>query len=97
MYELAIDGGSKDFNQQLNASQREAAGSKAAVLAEQLSTASLELIDLINDAIESLQEQLGTRASHRADLVSPDSGEGAICLVGAERVARPMVKSTSAG
>lgn len=97
VYERAIDGGSEDFNKRLNALQREAAGSKAAILAGQLRTARLKSPHLVGDAIALLQEQLGKRVPYRPDLVRPDSGEESIRLVGAERVARPAVKSTSAG
>ena len=52
---------------------------------------------LAGDAIELVRRQLGERVPYRPDLVEPDGGEDAVRLVGAERVARPVVKSTSAG
>ena len=95
--EIAIDGGSEDFNKRLDATQREDASSKAETLANQLRSARFKATYLVGDAIDLVRAQLGGRIPYRPDLVEPDGGEDAVRLVGADRVSRPAVKSTSAG
>lgn len=95
--EVAIDGGSEDFNNRLDAAQREDASAKAETLADQLRSARFKATYLVGDAIDLVQAQLGGRVPYRPDLVEPDGGEDAVRLVGADRVSRPVVKSTSAG
>lgn len=95
--EVAIDGGCEDFNKRLDTTQREDAASKAEQLANQLRSARFKATYLIGDAIDLVRAQLGGRIPYRPELVEPDGGEDAVRLVGADRVSRPVVKSTSAG
>lgn len=95
--EVAIDGGSEDFNKRLSGMEREDAAARAEVLADRLRSARFTARHLVDDAVEIVRIQLGTRVPHRPDLVEPDGGEDAVRLVGADRVSRPVVKATSAG
>ena len=95
--EPAIADGSEDFNKRLDAEGRQAASTLAATLADQLHTARFKASYLVRDAIDIVRGQLGERVPYRTELVEPDGGEDAVRLVDAERVPRPIVKSTSAG
>lgn len=95
--EPAIADGAEDFNKRLDAEGRQVASTLAETLADQLRAARFKASHLAGDAIDLVQRQLGDRVPHRTDLVEPDGGEDAVRQVGAERVARPVVKSTSAG
>lgn len=97
VHEVAIDGGTEDFNSRLDEAQREAAASMAETLANQLRSARLKATHLVGDAIELVRTQLGGRIPYRPELVEPDGGEDAVRVVAADRVSRPVVKSTSAG
>lgn len=97
VHEPAIAEGKEDFNKRLDAEGRREASARAATLASQLQAARLKASHLAGDAIEILRVQLGGRVPYRTDLVEPDSGEDAVRVVGADRVSRPVVKSTSAG
>lgn len=95
--EPAITDGVEDFNKRLDADGRRDASSRAETLASQVQAARLKASYLAGDAIDILREQLGGRVPHRTDLVEPDGGEDAVRVIGADRVSRPVVKSTSAG
>lgn len=95
--EVAIDGGSDDFNKRLDATQRVDAAEKAEVLANELRSARFKATYLVGDAINLVRAQLGGRIPYRPDLVEPDGGGDVVRLVGADRVSRPVVKATSAG
>lgn len=97
VHEPAIADGKEDFNKRLNAGGRHEASARAATLASQLQAARLKASHLAGDAIDILRGQLGGRVPYRTDLVEPDGGEDAVRVVGADRVSRPVVKSTSAG
>jgi hypothetical protein len=97
VHEPAIAEGKEDFNKRLDADGRQHASACAATLASQLQAARLKASQLAGDAIDILRGQLGGRVPYRTDLVEPDSGEDAVRVVGADRVSRPVVKSTSAG
>lgn len=97
VHEPAIAEGKEDFNKRLDADGRHKASARAATLASQLQPARLKASHLAGDAIDILRGQLGGRVPYRTDLVEPDSGEDAVRVVGADRVSRPVVKSTSAG
>jgi hypothetical protein len=97
VHEPAIAEGKEDFNKRLDADGRHDASARAATLASQLQAARLKASHLAGDAIDILRGQLGGRVPYRTDLVEPDSGEDAGRVVGADRVSRPVVKSTSAG
>lgn len=97
VHEAAIAEGKEDFNKRLDADCRQLASSRAATLASQLQAARLKGSHLVGDAIDILRGQLGDRVPYRTDLVELDSGEDAVRVVGADRVSRPVVKSTSAG
>lgn len=97
VHEPAIAEGKEDFNKRLDADGRHEASARAATLASQLQAARLKATHLAGDAIDILRGQLGGRVPYRTDLVEPDSGEDAVRVVGADRVSRPVVKSTSAG
>ena len=97
VHEAAIAEGKEDFNKRLDADRRQLASSRAATLASQLQAARLKASHLVGDAIDILRGQLGDRVPYRTDLVELDSGEDAVRVVGADRVSRPVVKSTSAG
>lgn len=97
VHEPAIAEGKEDFNKRLDAEGRQEASARAATLASHLQAARLKASHLAGDAIDILRGQLGGRVPYRTDLVEPDSGEDAVRVVGADRVSRPVVKSTSAG
>lgn len=97
VHEPAIADGKEDFNKRLDADGRQEASARAATLASQLQAARLKASHLAGDAINILRGQLGGRVPYRTDLVEPDSGEDVVRVVGADRVSRPVVKSTSAG
>lgn len=97
VHEPAIAEGKEDFNKRLDADGRQCASARAATLASQLQAARLKASYLAGDAIDILRGQLGDRVPYRTDLVEPDSGEDAVRVVVADRVSRPVVKSTSAG
>lgn len=97
VHEPAIAEGKEDFNKRLDADGRHEASARAATLASQLQAARLKASHLVGDAIDILRGQLGGRVPYRTDLVEPDSGEDVVRIVGADRVSRPVVKSTSAG
>jgi hypothetical protein len=97
VHEPAIAEGKEDFNKRLGADGRQQASARAATLASQIQAARLKASHLAGDAIDIVRGQLGGRVPYRTDLVEPDSGEDAVRVVGADRVARPIVKSTSAG
>jgi len=97
VHEAGIAEGKEDFNKRLDADRRQLASSRAATLASQLQAARLKASHLVGDAIDILCGQLGDRVPYRTDLVELDSGEDAVRVVGADRVSRPVVKSTSAG
>lgn len=97
VHEPAIAGGTEDFNKRLDADGRKEAAARATTLASQLQAARLKASHLAGDAIDILRGQLGDRVPYRTDLVDPDSGEDAVRVVVADRVSRPVVKSTSAG
>lgn len=97
VHEPAISEGKEDFNKRLDADGRHEASARAATLASQLQAARLKASHLAGDAIDILRRQLGERVPYRTDLVEPDSGEDTVRVVGADRVSRPVVKSTSAG
>jgi len=97
VHEAGIAEGKEDFNKRLDADRRQLASSRAATLASQLQAARLKASHLVGDAIDILRGQLGDRVPYRTDLVELDSGEDAVRVVGADRVSRPVVKSTSAG
>lgn len=97
VHEPAIAEGKEDFNKRLDADGRQEASARAAILASHLQAARLKASHLAGDAIDILRGQLGGRVPYRTDLVEPDSGEDAVRVVGADRVSRPVVKSTSAG
>lgn len=97
VHEPAIAEGKEDFNKRLDADGRQVASTRAATLASQVQAARLKASHLAGDAIDILRGQLGGRVPYRTDLVEPDSGEDAVRVVGADRVSRPVVKSTSAG
>jgi hypothetical protein len=81
----------------LSADGRRDASTRAETLASQIQTARLKDSYLAGDAIDILRGQLGGRVPYRTDLVEPDGGEDAVRVIGADRVSRPVVKSTSAG
>jgi hypothetical protein len=95
--EPAIAEGVEDFNKRLDAHGRRDASTRAETLASQIQAARLKASYLAGDAIEILRGQLGGRVPYRTDLVEPDGGEDAVRVIGADRVSRPVVKSTSAG
>jgi hypothetical protein len=95
--EPAIADGVEDFNKRLDQRARDAASSLAATLGDQIRAARFKASYLAGDAIEIVRRQLGDRVPDRTDLVEPDGGEDAVRLVGADRVSRPVVKTTSAG
>lgn len=95
--EPAIAEGAEDFNKRLDQDARQAASARAEELADQLRTARFKASYLAGDAIDIVRGQLGDRVPYRTDLIEPDGGEDAVRLVGAERVSRPVVNSTSAG
>jgi hypothetical protein len=97
VHEPAIADGKEDFNKRLDADGRQEASARAATLASQIQAARLKASYLAGDAIDILRGQLGGRVPYRTDLVEPDGGEDAVRAVGADRVSRPVVKSTSAG
>ncbi|MDP3422535.1 MAG: CBASS cGAMP synthase [Burkholderiaceae bacterium] len=97
VHEPAIAEGKEDFNKRLDADGRHEASARAATLASQLQAARLKAAHLAGDAINILRGQLGGRVPDRTDLVEPDSGEDAVRVIGADRVSRPVVNSTSAG
>jgi hypothetical protein len=97
VHEPAIAEGKEDFNKRLNADGRQEASARATTLASQLQAARLKASHLAGDAIDILRGQLGGRVPYRTDLVEPDGGEDVVRVVGADRVSRPAVKSTSAG
>jgi hypothetical protein len=95
--EPAIADGKEDFNKRLDEEGRQVASARAATLASQIQAARLKASYLAGDAIDILRGQLGGRVPYRTDLVEPDGGEDAVRVIGADRVSRPVVKSTSAG
>jgi hypothetical protein len=95
--EPAITGGVEDFNKRLDVDGRRDASTRAETLASKIQAARLKASYLAGDAIDILREQLGGRVPYRTDLVEPDGGEDAVRVIGADRVSRPVVKSTSAG
>jgi hypothetical protein len=97
VHEPAIADGKEDFNKRLDADGRQEASARAATLASQIQAARLKASHLAGDAIDILRGQLGGRVPYRTDLVEPDGGEDAVRVIGADRVSRPVVKSTSAG
>ncbi|MDT0138256.1 CBASS cGAMP synthase [Acidovorax sp. PRC11] len=97
VHEPAIAEGKEDFNKRLDANGRQHASTLAATLASQIQAARMKASHLAGDAIDILRAQLGSRLPYRTDLVEPDSGDDVVRLVGADRVSRPVVNSTSAG
>ena len=95
--EPAIPEDKEDFNKRLDANGRQHASTLAATLASQIQAARMKASHLAGDAIDILRAQLGSRVPYRTDLVEPDSGDDVVRLVGADRVSRPVVNSTSAG
>ena len=95
--EPSIAEGLEDFNKRLDEAGRQAASARAETLASQMQSARLKASHLAGDAIDILRRQLGGRVPYRTDLVEPDGGENAVRVIGADRVSRPVVKSTSAG
>lgn len=95
--EPSIAEGLEDFNKRLDEAGRQAASARAETLASQMQSARLKASYLAGDAIDILRAQLGGRVPYRTDLVEPDGGENAVRVIGADRVSRPVVKSTSAG
>lgn len=95
--EPGIAEGLEDFNKRLDEAGRQIASARAETLASQIQAARLKASYLAGDAINILRAQLGGRVPYRTDLVEPDGGEDAVRVVGADRVSRPVVKSTSAG
>lgn len=95
--EPGIAEGLEDFNKRLDEAGRRIASARAETLASQIQSARLKASYLVGDAIDILRTQLGGRVPYRTDLVEPDGGEDAVRVIGADRVSRPVVKSTSAG
>lgn len=95
--EPGIAEGLEDFNKRLDEAGRQIASARAETLASQIQSARLKASYLAGDAIDILRTQLGGRVPYRTDLVEPDGGEDAVRVIGADRVSRPVVKSTSAG
>jgi hypothetical protein len=95
--EPSIGDGTEDFNKRLDTEGRHVASSRAETLASRIQAARLKASHLAGDAIEILRVQLGGRVPYRPELVEPDGGEDAVRAVGADRVPRPVVSSTSAG
>ena len=95
--EPSIAEGLEDFNKRLDEAGRQAASARAETLASQMQSARLKASYLAGDAIDILRAQMGGRVPYRTDLVEPDGGENAVRVIGADRVSRPVVKSTSAG
>ena len=95
--EPGIAEGLEDFNKRLDEAGRQVASVRAETLASQMQSARLKASHLAGDAIDILRRQLGGRVPYRTDLVEPDGGDDAVRVIGADRVSRPVVKSTSAG
>lgn len=95
--EPSIANGEEDFNKRLKPEERQAASERASTLAHQIQTARCKPSYLAGDAVDIIRRQLGDRVPDRVELVEPDGGESAVRLVAADRVARPVVKATSAG
>lgn len=95
--EPGIAEGLEDFNKRLDEAGRQVASVRAETLASQMQSARLKASYLAGDAIDILRAQMGGRVPYRTDLVEPDGGENAVRVIGADRVSRPVVKSTSAG
>ena len=98
VHEPAITEGKEDFNKRLDADGRQEASARAATLASQIQAARLKASH-VSQATRSKSFAGSWAAGCRTGPISlsRDSGEDAVRVIGADRVSRPVVKSTSAG